>query len=484
MKIVACMPVYGRHVILKHTITRLLTINKVDIVICAGNLPEDKELVESCGAEWVEAENSPLGAKWNKAFQAAQKHNPDACLYIGSDDWLSEDYLPTMLPHLKTYDLIGKTDFYLCHISAYKDVVLSVAYSDGYVGTDREGESVGGGRLLSRKLLDKIKFTPFKEDEDNSMDWWMLQKAQGVNAKIKTFTGGSGNILAFSSNLWKTKHAFDVDATSYLENGDADDFLTKHFPDAYSVAEPMRVVACMPVYGRRRLLSRTITRLYQKNKVYKVICAGSGEKDKMIAERYGAEWVEAANSPLGHKWNEAFAAAEKYNPDACLFIGSSDWLEDKWLDVMLPLMKEYDMVGTPDFTMVDIRRDVYRVAYWRGYPEGSNRENEPVGGGRMLSNKLLKGMKWRPFNADWDNSMDYSMRLHAESLDAKMLLLPKGTLIVLSLGSDRWQNKHNYDREMKTGQATEMSNEDGIAFLDRVFPEALTLFDDDKWITT
>ena len=142
------MPVYGRHVILKHTITRLLSINKVDVVICVGSLPEDKVVVEECGAEWVEADNTPLGAKWNKAFQAAQKHNPDACLYIGSDDWLSEDYLPAILPYLKTYDLIGKTDFYLCHVASYKDVVFSLAHSDGYVGTDREGESVGGGRLL------------------------------------------------------------------------------------------------------------------------------------------------------------------------------------------------------------------------------------------------------------------------------------------------------------------------------------------------
>ena len=244
----------------------------------------------------------------------------------------------------------------------------------------------------------------------------------------------------------------------------------------------MKVVACMPVYGRRRLLSRTITRLYEKNKVYKVICAGSGQKDREICTKFGAEWVEVPNQPLGHKWNEAFAAAEKYNPDACLFIGSSDWLEDKWLDYMEQYFPKYDMVGTPDFTMVDIRKDVYRVAYWSGYPKGSNRENEPVGGGRMLSNKLLKGMKWRPFDAGWDNSMDYSMRLHAERLNAKTLLLPRNTLTVLTLSSDRWQNKHNYDREMRTGYATEMEEEQGMAFLEEIFPEAISLFNDDNWI--
>lgn len=244
----------------------------------------------------------------------------------------------------------------------------------------------------------------------------------------------------------------------------------------------MKVVACMPVYGRRRLLSRTITRLYEKNKVFKVICAGDSDRDREIAERYGAEWVVAPNQPLGHKWNEAFAAAEKYNPDACLFIGSSDWLEDKWIDYMEQYIEDYDLIGTPDFSMCDIRGGVYRVAYWSGYPVGSGRENEPVGGGRMLSKKLLKGMNWRPFDAGWDNSMDYSMRLHAERLGAKTHLLPKGTLVVLAMSSDKWVNKHNYDRELRSVRCKEMGSERGLVFLNDKFPEAISLFDDDNWI--
>ena len=246
----------------------------------------------------------------------------------------------------------------------------------------------------------------------------------------------------------------------------------------------MKVVACMPVYGRRRVLSRTLTRLYQKNKIDKVICVGKGEKDKMIVERFGGEWVEAENNPLGHKWNEAFAAAEKYNPDAVLYIGSDDWLQDDWFEVMEPYLKDYDMVGTPDFTMCDIRKGAYRVAYCGGYPSGSQRRGEPVGGGRLLSNKLLKGMNWRPFDDGWDQSMDYSMKIHADRLGAKIKVLPYHTLIVLALSSDKWVTKHIYDQLIDVYKCTQYDNEEGIRFLEEKFPEALSLFDDEKWITT
>jgi glycosyltransferase involved in cell wall biosynthesis len=243
----------------------------------------------------------------------------------------------------------------------------------------------------------------------------------------------------------------------------------------------MRVVACMPVYGRRRLLSRTITRLYEKNKVFKVICAGDDVRDRAIAEKFGAEWVYAPNQPLGHKWNEAFFAAKKYDPDACVFIGSSDWLEDKWMDYMEQFIEDYDLIGTPDHYMCDYRQGKIRVAYWELYPGSSKRSGEAVGGGRILTKRLLDIMEWRPFDATWDHSMDYSMTQHAIRVGARQLLLDGNTLMVLAMSSDKWRNKHNLDRELLAGRAVEWDRGRGIEYLAEHFPEALSLFDDNKW---
>jgi glycosyltransferase involved in cell wall biosynthesis len=246
----------------------------------------------------------------------------------------------------------------------------------------------------------------------------------------------------------------------------------------------MKVVACIPVYGRRRVLSRTITRLYKKNKIFKVICVGDDIRDKTIAEQFGAEWVEAPNSPLGHKWNEAFKAAEKHNPDACLYIGSDDWLQDDWFDVTTPYLEEYDMVGTPDFTMCDIGEHDRRVAYCGGYPETSERYMELVGGGRMLSRRLLEGMNWMPFEESWDMSMDYAMTQHAKRLGAKVLCLPHHTLVVLALSGNKWVTKHNYDQLVDVYKCSEYDSDTATMFLEDKFPEVFSLYDDSKWITT
>ena len=43
MRVIAFMPVLGRRPLLIHTITRLYKVNKVDLVICAGDDLQDEE---------------------------------------------------------------------------------------------------------------------------------------------------------------------------------------------------------------------------------------------------------------------------------------------------------------------------------------------------------------------------------------------------------------------------------------------------------
>jgi hypothetical protein len=80
--------------------------------------------------------------------------------------------------------------------------------------------------------------------------------------------------------------------------------------------------------------------------------------------------------------------------------------------------------------------------------------------------------------------MDYSMKMYAERLGAKIKVLPHKTLTVLALSSDTWITKHNYDQLLDVYGCYQYGNEEGIRFLEEKFPEALSLFDDSKWITT
>ena len=105
-----------------------------------------------------------------------------------------------------------------------------------------------------------------------------------------------------------------------------------------------KIIAIIPVYGRASLLKYTIRRLYNKNKLFKVICVGNEKLEKSICLQENGIWVEHANKPLGKKWNYGFTCAKKYNPDAILFVGSSDWISSDWIEKAYPYCQEYGIV--------------------------------------------------------------------------------------------------------------------------------------------
>src|SRR5688572_33434172 len=103
--------------------------------------------------------------------------------------------------------------------------------------------------------------------------------------------------------------------------------------DLATCPTPYKVVAVIPVHGRVPLLPYTIKRLIQKNDC-KVICVGDGLHEKQVCEQSGAVWVPFKNSPLGAKWNAGFVAAKRFNPDAVLYVGSSDWVCNDWIKLL------------------------------------------------------------------------------------------------------------------------------------------------------
>jgi glycosyltransferase involved in cell wall biosynthesis len=229
-----------------------------------------------------------------------------------------------------------------------------------------------------------------------------------------------------------------------------------------------KVVACIPVFGRLPLLKHTIERLYKKNGVYKVICVGHLPEDRSVCEEAGAEWVQHRNKPLGDKWNKAFEAARKYQPDACLFVGSSDWLSDNWLSVIMPMMNDFDIVGTPGCHFLHLSKENL-LCYWPGYK--GQREGESIGIGRLISSKLLDKMQWQPFGSLLDRSMDHSMMQKCNKLAGKVQLVHSEKLKSVSISTDLWGNMHQFldhwNNVLPSEKIAEVDN-----FLTTNFPEA------------
>jgi hypothetical protein len=231
-KVVAVIPVKGRWPLLKHTIERLYKKNGVHKVVCVGD-PEEKKFCESLGAEYVIHRNKPLGAKWNTGFVAAKKYSPHACLFVGSSDWLSDNWLSEMGPHIKQHDLVGTAGCFFLDIG---DTFRLVEWP-GYKG-HREGESIGIGRLISKQVLDKLQWKPFDDHLDSSLDFSMIKRCNQVGGKSHLVVNSSIKSLSISTNQWGNKHKFEDHWSGELRSRkifEVDQFIESNFPEAKQV---------------------------------------------------------------------------------------------------------------------------------------------------------------------------------------------------------------------------------------------------------
>lgn len=241
MKIVAVMPVFGRHPLVKHTITRLLTKNGCTHVICAGEI-KDREVCEKAGAIFIQHDNYPLGKKWNACFLHAKRIQADVVVFVGSSDWLCDNWIPTMLPYLEKYDMAGKAGCYLFDIAETYMTGLTLTktyrlvywpgYKDGsetkQSTNDRKNESIGIGRLIRKEGLDSINWKPFDDTQDNSLDWTMYNKLPN-NVLVEDDSIFS---MAISCNKWPNKHTFSAHWDNKYPSKRIDDLsFLKNFPE-------------------------------------------------------------------------------------------------------------------------------------------------------------------------------------------------------------------------------------------------------------
>lgn len=222
-KCVAVIPVKGRRPLLSLTIRRLYQKNGVWKVITVGDDPEDRKVCEDAGALWVQHPNKPLGNKWNAGFWEARMYEPDSVLYVGSSDWISDNWIPTMRPYVKQHDLVGTPGCYFADLGDK----IRVCHWAGYVGS-RSTESIGIGRMISGKLLDTVGWKPFSDHLDNSLDRSMKDRCKKDYLVLENIKS-----VSISTNLWPNKHFFSHHWLNVLPSTKVSDVpaFLKEFPE-------------------------------------------------------------------------------------------------------------------------------------------------------------------------------------------------------------------------------------------------------------
>lgn len=246
--------------------------------------------------------------------------------------------------------------------------------------------------------------------------------------------------------------------------------------DLGTAKKPFRVAACLAVNERLPLLELTINRLYKNNDCYKVICAGDKTTDKQLCESLGAVWVQHPNKPLGAKWNAAFVKAKEFNPDAVLYVGSSDWLSDNWIHEMEPHVNERGFVGTSGCHFFHFDTKIHGC-FWPGYSYTKfhkDRSDETIGIGRMISAKVMDLLNWKPFYDTYDNSLDRSMKERCKKVGYDDFMVT-ADVSALSISTNLWKNKHNFKHHYHGENMKSIKVEDPTKFLSNYFYQGLEL---------
>jgi len=230
--IVAPVPIHGRMALWPWTIHRLTEIGVTPL--CIVDRDQERYLAEKYGWPVKQVKKMPLGQKWNIGFRWAEKYNPEAVLYVGSSDWVSENWIDFFLPMLKQYDMVGVKGIHHLHRAYFtkpfpntlKHFIQRLGYWSGYTG-ERAGESCGGGRMLSSRILDKIGWSPFDDTGVHNMDCNMLNAVKDKGGKVFTYDGNEVKGLSISSDLWPNMHDFTRDIS--FEIFEVGEFLKNNF---------------------------------------------------------------------------------------------------------------------------------------------------------------------------------------------------------------------------------------------------------------
>jgi hypothetical protein len=354
----------------------------------------------------------------------------DLILIMENDDWYAPNYIERMASEWEGAgrpDLIGVDSTWYYHVK-----------TSAYHLLQHPGRASLMSTGISGAAIDRIKWP----DEQVFLDvplWGQLNSVtfnahKPISVGIKHGIGNTGGI-GHREN-W-SKYTPDKGGNKLNELIGSDSVFYSN------LFNQMKIIAPIPVHGRLPLLKQTIRRLYNRSGIYKVICIGDDPQAQFIAENEGAQWVRHANKPLGAKWNAGFEAAAKYYPDGIIFLGSSDWISDDYLPIVTELLKEYDVIGKLGCHFLD-KAAAYRLVFWAGYGHGV-RGNEPIGIGRVLGRNILKKIGYRPFDDRLDASLDWSMWNRINRHHPKIHILPYLTGQLVSISTNRWPNKHQFE---------------------------------------
>lgn len=189
--------------------SKLENFVNLELFVSGSEGVKSRNLAEGNGFNYIEIPNFPLTSKFNKVAQESKKSNPDAVLLIGSDDIISYDtfmFYDGLIN--KGFDCFGFLDMYVFDLLSQK-----LYYWIGYTNK-RKGESIGLGRLYSKKVMDKLSWNLWDKNFNQNLDGINKRLLSRNNIKVETSSLKSSNSFVLDI---KTKNNI-THIKNYLKN--------------------------------------------------------------------------------------------------------------------------------------------------------------------------------------------------------------------------------------------------------------------------
>jgi hypothetical protein len=166
---------YCQHIdYLKNKFSNL--INLTSVIVDSDLINKDSSL--EFNHLYFDYQNQPLSNKFNFGMSQFKSISLDYVMILGSDNFCDDilflEYIKIMR---NNFDLIGVLNSYIY------DVKTSIMYR--YLGypkdNPRYNETLGAGRVLSKRLLENLNYNPWKDGLSKGLDGSMWQKLSHYN---------------------------------------------------------------------------------------------------------------------------------------------------------------------------------------------------------------------------------------------------------------------------------------------------------------
>lgn len=140
---------------------------EVTLCLVGSEGKASKAVADDVGAVYEDVPNDPLGYKFNRSVQLAREREIDFVVWVGSDDFISREYVALVKQYIERYDqALDVISNRSCYLWQHGDD--EVFYAQNFT-TDV-------GMVLSANYLERRRWTCFNDEANEKLDVYLKQR--------------------------------------------------------------------------------------------------------------------------------------------------------------------------------------------------------------------------------------------------------------------------------------------------------------------